>query len=235
VKPLDKKVAIIATYGRSGSTLLSAILSSVAGFHMAGENGDAMRGLFHSVKALRKAQSKAKHFKTNVNEPWYLIDKINITRYGELLLESFFSEIVMAPAECNGKFGFKEIRFFKNLAETTDYLEFLLEFIPSVKIIFNIRSHQAVSRSGWYRKMDSELVAKRLAAIDEQMFNFTSHHTDKAIICSYDEYIANPESLRRLFNFLNEPYDATKIAEVLATPLSHGKRDSGKPAQSAGQ
>lgn len=45
------RYVFVVAYARSGSTLLQAILASLVGFWMVGENADALGGLFDSVQA----------------------------------------------------------------------------------------------------------------------------------------------------------------------------------------
>lgn len=217
-----KKIVIIATYGRSGSTLLSAIVSEAASFHMAGENGDALWGIFQSFNKLRDAKGKSHRFRTGKHEPWHLIDTVDVERYAKRLVKVFFDEVVQPPRDSK-RFGFKEIRFFEHIYKTQQYLDFVTRVIPDVKFVFNTRNHQDVSKSGWYKNQDTSKVIDQLQRAETEMNKFLESHPENSILCSYDDYTQDHNALRPLFNFLEEPFDSQKVKSVLEKPLLHGK------------
>lgn len=192
---------------------------------MAGENGDAMRGIYRAAENVRKAVSRAHRFRTGKHEPWYLIDTVDEARYARRLAEVFFEEIVQPPPGAN-KIGFKELRFFEPVWAAPDLLEFIVETIPHVRIVFNTRDHDAIARSGWYKKQDPREVAERLRRIEQVMHGFVESHPRNAILCCYDDYTKDAGALRPLFDFLGEPFDEGRVQAVLDTPLTRGKPSS---------
>jgi hypothetical protein len=223
---LKKPIVIVATYGRSGSTLLGSLISAGTGYHISGENNDLLWGLFLSARALKIAQKRARRYRTGENEPWHMIDKANARRYARRLLRVFFEEVVQPPADAKG-LGFKEIRFFDHPEMTQEYLQFIVDTLDNVSIVFNIRAHDEVAKSGWHKKQSPKIVKQRLETQEAQMRTFLERNPDRAYLCDYNEYTANPDSLRGLFDFLRVPFAPDEIRKVLGTTLMHGKE--GKP------
>lgn len=219
---LKKPIVIVATYGRSGSTLLGSLISTGAGYHIAGENNDTLFGLFLSTRALKTAQRRAHRYRTGENEPWHMIDKANADRYAQRLMRAFFEEVVQPPANAKG-LGFKEIRFFDHPDLTQDYLQFIVDTLKTAKIVFNIRAHDEVAKSGWYKKQDPAQVKQRLEEQEAAMRTFLAKNPDRAFLCDYNQYTADPDSLRSLFDFLGVRFAPDLVRKVLGTTLMHGK------------
>ena len=61
----------VVTYGRSGSTLLQKVLGDIDGYHISGENNNALYGLYQSFKFANMAKMRFGQEMTKHDNPWY--------------------------------------------------------------------------------------------------------------------------------------------------------------------
>jgi hypothetical protein len=219
------KTLIIATYGRSGSTILSSLFGSIPGYHMSGENNDALWGLYQSFCAVRDGheQTLKRKRRTEPTGPWYMMDQVDPGAYAARLIDLFFEQVVRVPEGCVGR-GFKEIRFFHHRDEFAGYLDFLLDHVPDCLILFNQRDHGSVAKSGWWKKMPEAKVREKLTEFDAMMRAFAARRPSQALICRYEDWTADPATLRPVFERLGAEMDLGNLRRMLDEPLTHGKK-----------
>src|SRR4029077_10406017 len=74
----DRHFVFIITYGRSGSTLLQKIISTIPGSHFNGENCDTLGGLYTSFRNAQFAKDdQGREPRKSSGDPWrgaHLID-----------------------------------------------------------------------------------------------------------------------------------------------------------------
>jgi hypothetical protein len=212
------RYVFVLTYGRSGSTLLMALLNTIPGYRINGENYNALYRLHQAVAAIDKAYQLASGRRSVPTDAWFGMPRARPDRFRQDLLDSFVTN-VLRPEAGDRVLGFKEIRFSESHMDDLDaYLDFVRRAFPGCKLIFNHRDPAAVARSGWWSGVrDAEQRIKaadaRLSAIpaDERHFHFR-----------YDDIDDSLDNIRELFRFLGEELDEQRVRGVLGT--YHGPR-----------
>lgn len=217
----DFRYLFIATYGRSGSTLLQNIIVSQPGCLMRGENHSALYGLFKSVRSIKEAKASYSHL-SKENQPWHGISEINPEEYRRELAKVFV-EKVLRPTDEHRIIGFKEIRYFQDEYETEKFLIFILATFPNSHIIFNKRTDERITQSAWYKQRNPDEVLSWVKKCEATMTKYFSEHPKRCSIVNYNEYKDNPEALKPLFEKVGLKYDEEQVKSVMSVRLTHGK------------
>lgn len=216
----------IVTYGRSGSTLLQNLLNAIDGYCIRGENENILMHLargWHAVQTSRPMRGMRSAGRVSGPEdPWFGAEAVDPGRLGRSLAALFLREVLRLPPGTRVG-GFKEIRFLAHPEFFPAYLDFLHRFFPGTRIVFNTRDHAAVARSGWWARMDPASVAARLREAERLFAAYQAAHPGRCITLHYDDYVRDPAALAPLFAFLGEPFDAARVAAVMARRLDHLK------------
>ena len=227
----DKKVNIdkfvfVVTYGRSGSTLVQSLLNTLPGACIRGENGHALMPLARAWRGVNTAQNLTSMRRARVNStpenPWFGGENIRPWRFGNHLARVFESE-VLAPPPGTRIAGFKEIRWTAEPAWFATTLDFAQTFFRNAHFVFNTRDHDQVARSGWWAQQDPDQVVARLQEAEALFDAYQSANPDRCVRVHFNDYTADHDALRPLFTFLNEPFDADAVAQVMARKLTHLK------------
>jgi len=211
----DLGYLFIVTYGRSGSTLLQGILSSIPGYLIRGENGGVTYQLyrFHSIAADRSV-SKGGRWQSP-QSAWFGIggypEEVALREMRRLMLTT-----VIRPEKDSRVVGFKEIRWLQE--DLHDYVDFLRAVFPGARFVVNTRNLDDVVNSKWWAR-DPES-RQTLAAAESRMLGLLERLGDDAYHIHYDDYAHSPAKLRGLFDWLGEQFDEAHVAEVMAKP--HG-------------
>lgn len=225
-RPSFEKSVFVVTYGRSGSTLLQNMLNTMQGYCIRGENDNLIVPLayaWHKAAASQEIRTRSKPDQpTAPHHPWYGVEEIDIEGYGRDLAQGFISQILKPPAGTRA-IGFKEVRWGAHPDQLHIPLDFMKRFFPSARFIFNTRNHDAVSRSGWWSQQKSQDVVTHLSKVEAAMMAWHDKNPDCSLHLHYDDYVANPQVFRLLFDFLHEPWDETLVTSVLAHRLEHLK------------
>ena len=227
----DKKVKIdkfvfVVTYGRSGSTLVQSLLNTLPGACIRGENGNALMPLaraWHSVNTAQNLTSMKRARVTSApDNPWFGGENIRPWRFGNQLARVFESEI-LAPPPGTRIAGFKEIRWTSEPTSFAQTLTFAQTFFRNAHFVFNTRDHAQVAQSGWWAHQDRDTVLDRLIETETLFDAYRAANPNHCIRVHYNDYIADHDALRPMFEFLDEPYDADAVAQVMAHKLTHLK------------
>lgn len=225
----------IVTYGRSGSTLLQNVLNSIPGYLIRGENDNI---LYHMAKAwiIAKTSPEIKIRREAMQsddwhdprygqqiDPWYGVELIRPPDLGPALARLFTNKILQ-PQTDTRVVGFKEIRFHMAGDDMELYLDFMLNFFPNSKLVFNTRNLAAVAKSGWWAKYSAKDFDAEVGNADQRFRRYAENRPNRTILMHYDDYKGNPEGFRRLFEFLEEPYDRDYIAQIMSQKLDHVKK-----------
>lgn len=142
----------VVTYGRSGSTLLQAILNGIDGYKINGENYNALLHLFRSCRSIDDAYEK--WGQTTPVRGWSGADQLEVEAYKADLLAAFIKR-VLRPEAGTRVAGFKEIRYGESSeAEFFALIKFIEAGFPNAKILFNKRNAGDVSQSSWWKNQD---------------------------------------------------------------------------------
>lgn len=225
----------IVTYGRSGSTLLQNVLNDIPGYLIRGENDNL---LFHLARAwmvgrdspeiVRRREAMAQgaqpdpRYGTQI-DPWFGAELINPAELGRRLAQVFVNQ-VLKPGPDTRVTGFKEIRFHLAGEHMERYLDFMLNFFPNARIVFNTRNLAAVKQSGWWKTYSDEAFLAEVGDADRRFRAYAAGHPKRTIVMHHDDYKGRPEAFEPLFDFLGEPYDRDRVAVVIGQQLDHLKR-----------
>jgi hypothetical protein len=206
---------VMLTYGRSGSTLLQGVINSAPGYLMRGENRDALHHLFLYHHVITKEAAEAGRADTP-RSAWFGIDE-----YASAAAMTGMRELVVGtllrPKPDTKVVGFKEIRWWHK--DWREYLDFLLELFPGVRFVVNTRDHESVSKSKWWAEQKDPL--KTLESYERRLTDMADLLGDRAYRVHYDDYVADHEVLRGLFDWLGEPFDRARVDAVMSLRHSH--------------
>ena len=201
----------VMTYGRSGSTLLQGILNTLPGYLIRGENSGALRGLydFHTTCA-----SEADHRNPERTErttmPFF-----GITGYRReealAAIRKLVVENLLRPAPDTRVTGFKEIRW--GYADLGEYVAFLRLVFPGARFLVNTRDLDDVARSKWWAKRENAL--ETLEKTQDRILSVAGDLGEASYRVHYDEYAADPTTLRGLHDWLGEPFDLERVRATM--------------------
>lgn len=215
-----EKYVFIVTYGRSGSTLLQSILGQTPGFHISGENYNALSGLHATYRSAKSTKEDQGQVVRPLDHPWYGAFDVQPERYGAQLAELFVKEILNPPAEAR-VVGFKGIRWFHEPDALGDMLEFVSTHFAPARFVFNTRDPEKVAGSSWWADLDRSDVVARVQGWNELADTLVRQRPEEAYLVRHEEYVEDPSVLRGLFDFLGEPFDRARIEATLAKKLEH--------------
>lgn len=215
-----KGTIFIITYGRSGSTLLQTILQSIPGAHITGENGGALHGLYQSASSLRQAIRNHGQKPHPQSHPWHGLHEVSAETYEQRLAQTFIEEILHPPANARW-IGFKEIRYPSLGQRLPGFLNFCSRSFPNPVFVFNSRDAEAVRKSKWWADQPAQTVIDMVQESDRLFESYTRRHPDRAHHVRYETLLADPASLKPLFDMLDEPFDAAQVTAALARKLTH--------------
>lgn len=229
----------IVTYGRSGSTVLQNLLNRLPGYLVRGENENALGYLVRSWAALslsRSAeQARESEAPTASHQPWYGIEKADPDAYGRHLA-NFFIETVLQPGPDTRVCGFKEIRWHLGRPPMVRgrpffdiQLDFVRQYFPDAKFIFNTREIDEVLVSGWWPNKNPTLARQALERANALYKDYQAAHPDCCLSLQYNDFKDNADALKPVFEFLGEPYDRDLAQSVLDQKLTHLKGRSTVP------
>ncbi|WP_296602165.1 sulfotransferase [Nocardioides sp.] len=208
----DLEYLFVVTYGRSGSTLLMGLLNTLPGYLIRGENRDALHHLFQFEKTMRTESTRGPRRK--LREPTHPF--FGITGYPReravRQLRRLATETVMRPKEETRVTGFKEIRWYHSDLE--DYVAWLREVFPGARFLVNTRNHADVLKSKWWAGGEDK--SAHLAEIERRLLALAESLGDAAYHVHYDDYVADPASLRGMFAWLGEEFDEAAVRATLA-------------------
>lgn len=201
----------VITYGRSGSTLLQGILNTIDGYLIRGENRGLMGDLytFHQ-RAVKDRDERKKAEPIPVTHPWFGIDGYPdgaaLSGMRQLALTTF-----IRPENDSRVVGYKEIRWPRyGLPEFVDYLR---KVFPGARFVINTRSLKEVSRSKWWNDKPDALT--ELRATEKRFLAVADSLGEAAFRVHYDDYVADPTTLRPLFDWLGEDFDEQRIRHTM--------------------
>lgn len=220
----------VITWGRSGSTLLQNLLNDIPGYCIRGENSNMLADLARAwanvaesdpMRGLRLAGQP-----THPGHPWYGAEAVSPDHLGHILANVFARDILNLP-EGTRVAGFKEIRYHTVAPRPMLPIQFMARFFPKARFILNTRSHAGTMQSGWWATMKPETVARELRSAEALFDRIAAEYPDRSLRLHYDDYAGRPETLRPLYDFLSEPFDAARVAAVMGERLKHsGVKDS---------
>lgn len=222
--PQLRKTVFVVTYGRSGSTLVQNMLNALPGACVRGENENLLAPLARAWDVVLHSEQGAKMRQTGTlsvpSDPWYGYEAVTADAYGQALADTFLSS-VLRPAPDTRISGFKEIRWHNDPVLFPVMLDFLRHFFPDPHFVFNIRDHDAVCQSGWWKNVSSTVVKRTLRDAEALYTAYSARHPKHCLTLRYDDYVERPAAWKPLFSFLGEQFDQKKVDAVMRRKLTH--------------
>jgi Sulfotransferase family len=210
------KFVMVVTYGRSGSTLLMAMLNTVRGARVTGENFGALYFIYKAIEAVRQSKVQFGKAEMATDYAWYGAHDINPAAFSDDLMASFRKN-VLGTTGFETLIGFKEIRYSENRMSDKDFngfLLFVLDAIPNSLIIINTRNLAATAQSGWFKgKPNAEANLRRFEA---RLLAFAAQNDDRVVVLHYDTYVTDPGVVVAALKRFGIAMDTQKLEQVLA-------------------
>ncbi len=127
--------------------LLQNILNQAPGFYIAGENCDALLGLYESCRSVTYSKHTWGHQPTQSSSPWFGAERLDPASYAKQLAKVFVSEVVRPPKDAR-VIGFKEVRFADKPGLLLNYLEFIKYCFSPAKFILTSREPKVLPTRG---------------------------------------------------------------------------------------
>jgi hypothetical protein len=217
---------LIVTYGRSGSTLLQALLNSIDGCVVRGENYNLCYGLYLAHESLMqsKAEFGGKESR-DVSWPWFGAEAFDSDRFildaRQLIRHQLIAETEEAKAQC---LGFKEIRYLadnlysepgKPVDHFPGYLDFLSKVFPDPAFIFLTRDHEQVIKSAWWKSSNAEQARSILQGFEAKTRAY-SEGKSWTFHITYRDIVERSPRLKAMYEFLGATYEDKRVEQVLA-------------------
>lgn len=220
----DLSYLFIVTYARSGSTLLQGLLNSIPGYLIRGENLQIAEHLyaFHEIGAGKRRSNRRRRRRHGVEDPsspatpFFGIEEFAVRkslRHARALVLA----TLLRPEPDTRVTGFKEVRWDRE--DLVEFVEWMRKVFPGARFIINTRDLSSVARSKiWSDRDGADATLERAQA---RILGLREHLGAAAFHVHYDDYIADPDRLAALFDWLGEPFDRAAIDAVLAVPHSY--------------
>lgn len=213
----DLSYLFVVTYGRSGSTLLQGILSSTPGVVIRGENGGVLEQLFlfHDT-VLHHRQRLHRADPLPPSHPWWGIDGYSAaTALRDI--RTLLIETVLRPEQDTRVVGFKEIDWMSD--RLPDQLAFVRAVFPGARFVLNTRDLAQVATSKWWARNPNALA--ELQAMEQRYVDALDVYGKDVYRVHYDDWVADPGTLRGLFEWMGEPFDEARVRAVMDVPHSY--------------
>ena len=189
----------IITYGRSGSTLLTHVLNSSDQCKITGENFNLV---FHAYRMIRASKLFEGTRSFGVGTPFVFAEKMVSNEFEEMIVDNIRSKVLFENDE-NCIYGFKEVRFGPDImddSEFVDYLDFLRKKFEKSCFIFNVRSHDKVAKSYWWKHYSG--VNGFLSKVEDRMLSYYSANREVSYWWKYEYFESKDVELPKLFDFV---------------------------------
>lgn len=196
------------------------LIGTIDGYHIAGENTNAVLGLCQSFLAVQETKQKFGKAPKGRDDPWFGAHEVRPVAFAKRLANVFVDEVLRPPPDAR-VIGFKEIRYYEKPEFFRPQLEFMNTFFTPAKFVFNVRSIDEVAKSGWWKDRSHEAVARYITNFHREMESFMGDYPAHCFKVDYNQYTQEPESLRLLYEFLGEPFDLKRVTDVLSERLTH--------------
>ena len=208
---------VIVAYGRSGSTLLQGILNSIPGYLIRGENRDAIRHLFEYQRHVLAQKAEHTYAKPiGPDKAWFGIDGVP-EDVSLASLRSVVLRTLLRPEPGTRVVGFKEIRWWAG--DWAEYVDFLAQLLPGLRVVINTRNHDDVAKSKWWPERDDPM--GMLERYERRLADIEARFGERAYRLHFDDWVADPEVLRGLYDWLGEPFDRATVDAVIAVKHGH--------------
>lgn len=215
-----KGFLFIVTYGRSGSTLLMNLLSTLPGSVIRGENYNTMGQLFEAVRTVRRTKAKWADAGRDPSHPWYGAPDMHPERFADEMNATFVKHVLNPPKNARW-IGFKEIRYVAMGEQWTGILDFMRNKFPNSHIVMNTRDQEKVLNSAWWKRHDPAKVRQMVTRMDADFANYNAKFPDCTSLVRFEDYSSDPLALKPVFDALGEPMNTEAMRKVIEKKLTH--------------
>jgi hypothetical protein len=216
----EKKVILIVTIGRTGSTLLRGILNTIDDSMIVGENFGLLQKLWESFECFSKTLMKSEDI--DDTRAWYN-PELSLDKFLDLLRQTAFS--VLDANNAYRVIGLKEIRYdtdYISKADLRKYLNFIqFTIFNGAYIIFLTRDSEQVSQSrkriNFYPHRPEYNEIETVQSFFDYIENLAGY---RRFFIDYSE-LTDGEKLKKLFKFIGENYNEELINEALSKKYSY--------------
>ena len=216
----DKKFTFLISAGRTGSTLLLGVLNSIDGYTIVGENHNAyvdLRSFYEKMLSATQAYESNDMGYESVNSWYARYDKEDLKQYVRELCASLIDNKAHTV-------GFKEIRYPNLGFKLTGHLNWM-HSVFKPRFIYLTRNIEDVCKSEWWAKNPAKSKATLTQFNNDMIKHIANHPAQEWFHLTYEDMVDN--RLEKLFEFLDEPYDAKKLQEEVLN-VRHGYKTKGK-------
>lgn len=218
MKEYNPNFVHIVTCGRTGSTLLAAVLNSIDGYSIKGENLLALDGLAQFTERISSLHN-AVHSIDPTN-PWFNdFDLDSMQQNVYKLITQFLDRTQTARV-----IGYKEIRYpLIQKQHLFKHLDFLKQVTNNCKMIFLTRKIDNLLKSGWWA-WDVEKSKITITQFEQYMAEYMYIQHPDPNYCfqiSYEDILEKNNKFESMFEFIGEKYEKEKIQKVLDKRYSY--------------
>lgn len=201
------KFILIVCTGRSGSTTLQRIISTLPNSNITGEKAGAISHILKSYKSLKITTSH--HIKNKKNPAWY--NTFDIEQVKQNIKRLILS--ILDYKEGNKIVGFKDINYYNQ--NNIYILDEFLKLFPNTKIICHIRDPLSQSKSGWWKNKPNSL--NKLEKSNEYLKQYAKQNTNCYL--SHFEHLFKIEEIKKLGEFLGETFNEKEYYDIINNNL----------------
>lgn len=217
---VDKKIVIILSQGRSGSTLIQRLLHClIDDSSFTGENNNFWYHIYHSyrswktIDSMRQIDPKnpdgslVEYTKSDNYKPcWYNFYK------PDDLLQQYRDLFFKLHDKTNSRVvGFKEIRFPLLRSEFNSYINFFRLLFPDAKFIFSYRDIDSVIGSGWWKPYHKH----KLLTIQNLLEDYYSSNKDYTFLINYKN-LTSKDYIKNMFSFIGENFNESGYEKIIS-------------------
>lgn len=223
---MSNQIVCIASYKRSGSSLLQQVINSNTNYNIIDELPGVMPDLLSFLFKTKSVDSCLTYNKNNKISTNHSIFTNNSFNYADLINDisqvfknNFFDES-------------KQIVGWKENDITPETLSYektircynqIIELFPNIKFIFNIRNIFDTSRSAmWRNKSNSINIIENNNKFFEEI-HLMENFYDKSILLNYDIWKSDKEYLIDNLSKLNINLDKEVVSKIMNTKFNHLK------------
>jgi hypothetical protein len=215
-----RRYLVVATVGRTGSTVVQGVLNTATTATIRGENS-VIPDLFrmHS-KAMKHRDRLTREQKLlDATHPWWGMDgypaDLALREIRHLALD-----LVLRPDPATELAGFKNIEWPDD--DVAGYLGFLRAIFPGLRVLLNTRDLDEIASSGFWANRPNG--RPRLEALDAALRAAVAELGSDAMTIDYASLVSDPDSMRPIFDWLDLPYEKDAIAAIMQVPHSYAPR-----------
>ena len=214
------KFILICAVGRSASTSLLNIINTIPNCNICGENEGAINNLLECWNNLKKTKklipmnndkTKQLNFdecvKMKKKTAWYNSYDIDICKKN---IQNTIINI-LDNKKNNKILGFKEIRYFNCL----HLINTFLELFPNTKVICHYKidiysQKHSIHKENWWNENNIDHIKK----YNSQLIEFYEKNINFCYLFTFEK-LFQIEEIKKLFLFLDEPFEEKRINEML--------------------